>query len=159
MLALLILLFGLVHVAVCRCPDLSTLRSPAVKNTFSVEHLNGLWYENRYTDPAQIGASCQRMNKTGLASGSIKETYEVYYGKVPFPLPLTYNATAGVRGLFARYMDLFPAASFPSVVVDFDADANGTYTALVEYLCWNAPLNLTCEDGRVARPRDGAYAW
>jgi hypothetical protein len=139
------ILAGLVPCMLCRCPDLATLRSSAVKSSFSVDRLDGLWYENRYTDPAQIGASCQRMNKTGLASGNIKETYEVYYAKTPFPLPLIYNATTGVLGLFNRYMSLFPAASFPSVVVDFDAEANGTYSALVEYLCWNAPLNLTCK--------------
>lgn len=136
-------------IALCNCPDLESLRSSAVRTAFDVTSLNGLWYENRYHDLAQVGASCQRMNKTGLATGSIRETYEVYYDKTPFPLPLTYNATLGIRGLFDRYMDLAPAASFPSVVVDFDSNGNGSYTALIEYLCWDAPLNLTCERLRV----------
>lgn len=137
-------------VSAARCPPLPPLRSPAVKANFTVSELGGLWYENRYTDPAQIGASCQRMNKTGLADGSIRETYEVYYGDVPFPLPLVYNATTSERGVFSRYMSLAPFAAFPSVVVDFDAAPGGSYSALVEYLCWDAPLNITYIEFRIS---------
>ena len=134
-----------------RCPALPPLRSPAVKANFSVSNVGGLWYENRYTDPAQIGARCQRMNKTGLSDGSIDETYEVYYGDVPFPLPLVYNASGGERGVFSRYMSLAPFAAFPSVVVDFDVVPGGTsYSALVEFLCWDAPLNITYIEFRIS---------
>lgn len=55
------------------CPDMASLRSPAVLANWSAPRAAGLFYENRYTDFAQIGASCQRMNKTALADGSIDE--------------------------------------------------------------------------------------
>lgn len=91
------------------------------------------------------------MNKTGLSDGSIDETYEVYYGNVPFPLPLVYNASSGERGVFSRYMSLAPFAAFPSVVVDFDVVPGGTsYSALVEFLCWDAPLNITYIEFRIS---------
>jgi hypothetical protein len=120
------------------CPSLAALRSKAVSTSFSAPFTSGLWYENRYTDLAQIGARCQMMNKTAQADGSISEDYKVYYGNLPFPLPLYYNATPGELGVSSRYMTLFPFLQFPSVVVDFDvSQGNGTYSALIEYLCWD----------------------
>jgi len=121
------------------CPSLPSLRSPKVASFFSAPLAEGFWFENRYTDLAQVGARCQTMNKTAQPDGqSIAETYSVYYGSLPFPLPLYYNATPGQRGVSSRYMTLAPFLTFPSVVVDFDADpATGRYTALIEYLCWD----------------------
>ncbi len=91
------------------------------------------------------------MNKTAQADGqSIAETYSVYYGSLPFPLPLYYNATPGQRGVSSRYMTLAPYLTFPSVVVDFDADpATGRYSALIEYLCWNV-LGLDYVEMRIS---------
>jgi hypothetical protein len=99
--------------ALAACPSLPSLRSPAVAASFSAPLANGLFYENRYTDLAQIGARCQRMNKTALPSGSISEDYQVYYGSTPFPLPLVYNATPSQRGVSSRYMALFPVCDLP----------------------------------------------
>jgi len=76
------------------------------------------------------------MNKTAVHDRDISENYEVYYGNIPFPLPLYYNGSGLDLGVSSRYMALFPEVEFPSVVVDFDA-VNDTYTALVEYLCWD----------------------
>lgn len=149
----LILVLSIVTTLVeCKCPNLPSLRSAAVRAGFSAPKATGVWYENRYTDLAQIGASCQRMNKTAAAdSNSISETYEVYYGSLPFSLPLFYNATPNERGVSSRYMTLFPEVQFPSVVVDFDVDtaSNGTYTALVEYLCWEV-LGLDYVEVRIS---------
>jgi hypothetical protein len=56
---------------------------------FQARLAQGLFYENRFTDLAQIGASCQHMNKTAQPDHqSIAETYTVNYGPLPFPLPL-----------------------------------------------------------------------
>ena len=120
------------------CPSLPTLRSAKVASSFDARLAQGLFYENRFTDLAQIGASCQHMNKTAQPDHqSIAETYTVNYGPLPFPLPLMYNATPGQRGVSSRYMALFPEVQFPSVVMDYDMDnATGMYGALLEYLCW-----------------------
>ena len=125
--------------AFAKCPSLPSLRSPAVASSFTAPLADGVFYENRFTDLAQIGARCQTMNKTAQRDGqSIAETYTVYYGPLPFPLPLYYNATPGQRGVSSRYMQLAPYFTFPSVVVDFDTDpVSGRYTALIEYLCWD----------------------
>ena len=123
--------------ASAKCPDLASLRSPAVASSFNSASAAGLFYENRFTDLAQIGASCQHMVKTPQPGGSIAETYTVNYGPLPFPLPLFYNSSGKPLGVSDRYMTLFPKLTFPSVVVDVDVGANGTYSALVEYLCWD----------------------
>ena len=145
-----LLVAALISGASGACPSLPSLRSPAVAASFSAPLANGLFYENRYTDLAQLGARCQRMNKTALPSGSISEDYEVYYGDIPFPLPLVYNATPGQLGVSSRYMALFPEVTFPSVVVDFDLDASNTsYSALIEYLCWDV-LGLSYVEVRIS---------
>lgn len=136
---LIALVLGAARPSLAACPNLASLRSQAVSASFSAPLAAGLWYENRYTDLAQIGARCQMMNKTAQADGSIAEDYKVYYGNLPFPLPLYYNATPGELGVSSRYMTLFPFLQFPSVVVDIDApQGNGSYSALTEYLCWDA---------------------
>ena len=69
------------------CPALASLRSPAMAASFRPALLEGQWFENRFSDLAQAGARCQRMNKSALADGaSFSETYEVFYGNLPFPL-------------------------------------------------------------------------
>ena len=143
-------ILALLRYAQGACPNLASLRSPAVSASFTAARAQGLWYENRYTDLAQLGARCQIMNKTAQPDGSIAEDYKVYYGSLPFPLPLFYNATPGERGVSSRYMTLFPFLQFPSVVVDFDAaQGNGTYTALIEYLCWDV-LGLDYVEVRIS---------
>jgi hypothetical protein len=120
------------------CPSLSALRTSYVSRSFDARLASGLFYENAYTDLAQIGARCQRMNKTATtALGVIIEDYSVFYGNLSFPLPLVYNAT-DTRAVFARYMALAPFLTFPSVVVDARLSADGSrYDALTEYLCWD----------------------
>ena len=144
------------------CPDLASLRTATVASSFDARLASGLFYENSYIDLAQIGASCQRMNKSATsATGSIIEDYSVYYGTIPFPLPLVYNATS-TRGLFSRYMALAPELPFPSVVVDARLSADGTrYDALTEYLCWQV-LGLDYVEVRLstrwAQPPSGLIA-
>lgn len=148
-----LIIFALLRSVTAACPNLSTLRSANVTASFSAALANGVFFENRYTDLAQIGARCQTMNKTAAADGlSISESYDVYYGPLRFPLPLYYNASGLPRGVSARYMTLFPELTFPSVVMDFDVDATtGRYSALLEYLCWEIPvLNLDYVELRIS---------
>jgi hypothetical protein len=124
------------------CPNLAQLRSPNVVKGWKPALATGIFYENRYTDLAQAFASCQQMNKAVASDGiSMTETYRVLYGDVPFDLPLVYNATGLPLGVSSRSLAGFSELSFPSVVVDFTMDANGTrYDTLTEYLCWEVPL-------------------
>ena len=109
------LLACLAHAA---CPRLASLRSPAVAANFSAERASGLWYENRFSDLAQAGARCQRMNKSALADGvSFAETYEVYYGELALPLPLLYSGSGQPRGVSARSLAALPAVSFPQIPI------------------------------------------
>lgn len=130
--------------AAALCPDLASLRSPAVQTSWNPAHVTGVWFENRYTDLAQIGASCQQMNKKVAADGiSISEDYRVLYGGVggvPFDLPLIYNASGLPLGVSQRSLAGLTIASFPSVVVDFTTAADGSYDTLTEYLCWEVPI-------------------
>ena len=135
--------------ALATCPNLASLRSSTVAHSWDAASANGIWYENRFTDLAQIGASCQHMNKTAQPDGSVSETYTVQYGPLPFPLPLYYNASGKPLGVSDRYMTLFPELTFPSVVIDVDVDVNGTYTALIEYLCWDV-LGLDYVEVRIS---------
>ena len=126
------------------CPPLASLRSPAVSSNFSAALLSGpLWFENRFSDLAQLGARCQRMNKSALADGanSFAEVYEVFYGDLAFPLPLLYNGSGQPLGVSSRSLAALPEVSFPSVVMDVTAGgADGAYDTLIEYLCWEIPL-------------------
>ena len=74
---------------------LTDLALPDVAANFSGAFASGLWFENRYTDLAQLGASCQMMNKTLKAGGSIAETYQVR---------LRLRRSAVPRHVFSRIM-------------------------------------------------------
>lgn len=146
-------LVALLGLAASVCPDLASLRSPFIAANYSPNAARGLWYENRYTDLAQIGATCQRMNKTVCADAvSICESYGVYYGTLPFDIPLVYNASGLPLGVSARALQGLSVLSFPSVVVDATLDpSTGAYDTLTEYLCSSIPiLNLDYVEVRLS---------
>jgi hypothetical protein len=147
------------------CAPIDRFRSAYVVSKFDGAGVEGLWYENAFEDLAQIGASCQTFNKTLLPDGkSVLEDFDVFYGELPFKLPLVFNASVpgpngtwtSERGVFSRSVEgLGSLISFPSVVVDVD---EGTppkgwvgpyYTALIEYLCLEV-LGITYEEIRVS---------
>lgn len=52
------------------CPDIVEFRSAAVKASYDPTKMTGLWYEHAYKDIAQVGATCQTLNATYIASAS-----------------------------------------------------------------------------------------
>lgn len=132
-------------VATESCPILSSLRSAAVRDSFSASKTDGFWYENRFHDLTQVGASCQVVTKkvNSLDDGSFTEEFVVrYLRNLRFPLPLVYTATPQTPGLFHRALYYIPWLRFPSVIVDVDTNASGTqYSAMFEYLCIDWPVH------------------
>ena len=55
-------------------------RSEFVRSSFDPALLNGMWYEQAYTDIAQVGSKCQTLNSSLLPSGQINMAFRVDYG-------------------------------------------------------------------------------
>lgn len=119
------------------CVDLPSLRSSTVLASFDASKLTGTWYENAYTDPGQVGASCQTINNTLTSDGLIVQHFSTRYGIIPFAQTYDYepvgNATSAVYKKYLTGAKLL--LQLPTVVVDVTEGAGGTYTQMIEYTC------------------------
>jgi hypothetical protein len=120
---------------IASCPDLLSLRSPAVTDSFSASALEGFYYEQLYHDIAQIGSSCQTLNVTA-SDNDLSMDFSVKYGPIPFTIVEKYTSQDEV-GFFIKNADM-PGGqliSLPTVVVDVTTDENGDYDTMTLYSC------------------------
>merc|ERR1711907_408100 len=68
------------------CPNASAYRTDHVLNHFDGAKTTGLWYEQAYEDPAQVGASCPYFpnNTYDPTTQIIEMSLKVKYGFIPF---------------------------------------------------------------------------
>uniref|UniRef100_A0A7S2NIK0 Lipocalin/cytosolic fatty-acid binding domain-containing protein n=1 Tax=Zooxanthella nutricula TaxID=1333877 RepID=A0A7S2NIK0_9DINO len=115
--------------------------------------MQGLWYEHRYMDLAQVFASCQTLNATvlgtGLQAGTMLVEFSVRYGPVPFSLRERYApGDPPERGVFTKTVDLPGGAWIPlrTAVVDVGpAGPGGRYGSAAVYSCWASPVGPVAE--------------
>merc|ERR1711871_1478130 len=66
--------------------------SRLAKKDFEPSAFTGLWYEQAYIDPAQIGASCPTLNASlNVNNGIITAPFRVKYGSIPFSITEIYT--------------------------------------------------------------------
>ena len=117
------------------CPDLASLRSSRVLAAgFSAAALSGMWYEQAFVDVAQLGASCQTLNGTASADGTLSVDFAVtYLGRaVPFTMAEVYEPNTSHAGLYTKHA-LVPGGKLlrlPTVVVDVTAEAYVLFSCL-----------------------------
>ena len=125
--------------ALAGCPsDISELRSASVLATsFDAALLNGTWNEVAYTDPAQVGASCQKSENTyHAADGKIDQKFTCKYGRIPFGMTYEYAPVAGVPGRYDKYAKgLSNLLILPTAVVDVRWAEDGSAQHMSEYTC------------------------
>ncbi|KAL1522457.1 hypothetical protein AB1Y20_017445 [Prymnesium parvum] len=126
------------------CPYLPGLRSSTVIRDFDVRRASGLWYENAFVDPGQLGGSCQNLNNTALPGGSIFQRFNDKYGPIPFTLPNQYDpVNSSMPGVFTKYaVGEKSLLQLPTVVMDVRSSTKSgygmqasEYTFWVEYTC------------------------
>lgn len=131
--------------AISNCPDLLSIRSDFVKNSYEIEKSLGFWYEIAYKDLSQIGESCQYYNRPQVNESSIKteggfreEFGFTYLENIASHINLFYESEDDA-GFFEKYLVQTPAATFPFVVVDVGVNettsAEQSYDSLIEYSC------------------------
>lgn len=77
----------------CDYTTVAGFRDADVALNFDPAKMEGLWYEHGYSDPAQVGASCQTLNGTyDEASGTLNTDFSVDYqgGHLPFTIKEHY---------------------------------------------------------------------
>ena len=155
MICSLLFAFIFVSSAQSSCPDLPSLRSSFVLNSFNVSKISGLWYEIAFQDLAQVGATCQVLindvpsNATRRSDGFAQQ-FKVLYppSLVPFILnsvytPVAANVTNNTVALYDRTFAGINLTSsvrggfvLPSVIVDLRLDpTSGEYVAMTDYMC------------------------
>jgi lipocalin len=121
------------------CPDMASLRTDYVANSFDESKISGFWYEIAYRDIAQVGESCQCFNKTIDESRSgVKENFG-FTMRNPNHISLFFEHTA-TSALYGKYLDKSFASStkMPTVVVDVTVNSDGSYETITEYTCFQA---------------------
>eukprot|EP00041_Stephanoeca_diplocostata_P009453 m.145814 g.145814 ORF g.145814 m.145814 type:complete len:205 (+) comp17743_c0_seq3:293-907(+) len=121
------------------CPELAPLRTNVVTNSFVPEKLSGLWYEWAYTDPAQIGSSCQTLNASLKPDGIVDMAFRVTYGKIPFTIVEIYTPTnTSGKGIYIKRAQA-PGSKLlelPSVFVDVTGgDGDEPYDTMSIFTC------------------------
>jgi len=103
--------------------------------------LTGFFYEQAYTDIAQVGASCQTLNSTYDAeTGGTSMDFAVkYLGGLPFTIVERYTpVNASVPGYYNKNAAM-PGGSLltlPTAVVDFTLSEDGSeYTSMTLFSC------------------------
>ena len=89
------------------CPDVSQFRTDAVRGGVDLKVVSGVWYESLFTDPSQVGASCQVFNNTLLSTTvDFEQHFSVLYGKIPFAQTYVFEATDAVNlpGVYSKYL-------------------------------------------------------
>ncbi len=125
------------------CPDLASLRTDYVVNSYDENKIAGFWYEIAYQDIAQIGETCQCFNETIDASrGGVGEKFG-FTIKNPSSIPLFFEHT-DVNGVYMKYMDKSFASNskLPTVVLDVTLNDDGSYATLTEYTCLDLGVYL-----------------
>ena len=99
---------------------LELCRSGTVASSFDPAKLNGMWYEQAYTDIAQVGASCQTLNSTFVQppnpassnDGNVVMAFKVNYGKIPFTITELYTQNQPpVNGFYTKTAEM-PGGKF-----------------------------------------------
>ncbi|CAE7778665.1 unnamed protein product [Symbiodinium sp. CCMP2592] len=123
------------------------LRSDRVKNGFDPAKLDGMWYEQLYSDFAQGGASCQELEFRHDV-GRLESNFSVLYRGSPFTIKEHYESK-GVTGVYRKYVSIpggFPGGSLigmPTAVVDIIPSGSGTkYDAMILYSCWSELMKV-----------------
>ena len=115
------------------CPDLLSLRTDTVVNSFDESLLAGHWYENAYEDIAQVGASCQVMENSIIDIG-FQQDFSTKYGFVPFSQTYIYRTDA--LALYTKYLEGAEGTlTLPTVIVDVQLGADGMYSTMTEFTC------------------------
>ena len=122
--------------AAAACPDLPSLRQASVVGGFDAARLRGGWYENAYTDIAQVGAKCQRINNTvAVGDQKISQHFSTKYGPLPFAMTYTYAPVNGSAGVYSKYVEGAKVLlTLPTVMVDVGG-AGELYDAAIEFTC------------------------
>lgn len=131
----------------CSFDAVAELRSDRVKNGFDPAKLDGMWYEQLYSDFAQVGASCQELEFRHDV-GRLESNFSVLYHGGPFTIKEHYESK-GVTGVYRKYVSIpggFPGGSLigmPTAVVDIIPNGSGTkYDAMILYSCWSELMKV-----------------
>lgn len=130
----------------CSLDEIATFRSSFIRTQFDPKLMKGLWYEHAFSDPAQVGASCQTLAMDiNSSTGAIQTNFSVkYLHKVPFTIVENYKPRQD--GIFeALYTkSVIPPVpvpgeikvSLPTVVLDAHRSDDGArYETLILYSC------------------------
>jgi len=131
------------------CPDITKFRSKDIRNSFDPKKLEGKWYEQVYTDLAQVGASCQTLDVSyAQDTGEVSMDFAVKYGIIPFTITENYTPVPGsldVQGYYNKNAAM-PGGSLltlPTVVVDASESEDGsTYETMTLFSCAADPHGI-----------------
>merc|ERR1711907_164570 len=126
------------------CPNASAFRTAHIREGFDASKLVGLWYEQGFEDPAQVGASCPWLNNTFHAdTNEIEMSLHVHYGFIPFTLverytPVESDPSGNTNGMYSKTAEM-PGGSLlklPTAVVDATPHSSGgTYETMTLFSC------------------------
>ena len=119
------------------CPDLDSFRTPSIAAGFDPHTIDGFWYEQAYSDPAQVGSTCQTLNSTASADGSFSMAFRVLYiGKhIPFTINEAYTPTGKGPGLFSKRAEM-PGGK----LLELATVVVATEPSLILFSCLKEPL-------------------
>ena len=118
------------------CPDLDSFRTPAIAAGFDPHAIDGYWYEQAYSDPAQVGSTCQTLNSTASSDGSFSMAFRVIYvGKLPFTINEAYTPTGKGPGLFSKRAEM-PGGK----LLELATVVVATEPSLILFSCLKEPL-------------------
>ena len=118
------------------CPDLDPFRTPSIAAGFDPHAIDGYWYEQAYSDPAQVGSTCQTLNSTASADGSFSMAFRVLYiGKHPFTINEAYTPTGKGPGLFSKRAEM-PGGK----LLELATVVVATEPSLILFSCLKEPL-------------------
>lgn len=101
-----LLVVALACAAACELAGLAKYRSARVASATAHDvafNFTGFWYEQAYSDPAQLASSCQTLNATLLPTGVVNTDFSVRYGAIPFTITEIYTPSADqTAGLYTK---------------------------------------------------------
>jgi len=114
----------------------------AIKSEFKPELLDGFWFEQSYSDFAQIGASCQTLSIAfDESTEALSSNFSVMYKSSPFTIVENYKSE-GYRAVYrksAKAPHGIPGGSLvglPTAVIGAELSATGsTYESVSFYSC------------------------
>merc|ERR1719461_2133849 len=119
------------------CGDILSYRSDEVKQNFNPIFLEGFYYEQVYSDIAQVGADCQTLNVTTDGT-TLSMDFSVKYGPIPFTIVEVYlEVDSSEKGYFNKNAKM-PGGkllTLPSVFVHVEGGSSRGYDAMVIYSC------------------------